>query len=105
MIIRVQASGEVVVDEHDVFTGFHVEAPSGLAGDDLAATMGEGTRADGDYLWIAEAAVRHWLAGRPDGGPDDGWDDGFSSMVAYARSKGWTDPAGTHLRAHVEHPD
>jgi len=101
MIIRVEATGEVSVDEHDVFTDFHVEAPPGLAGDDLAATMGEGTRADGDHLWIAEAAVRHWLAGRT----DDAWDGGFSGMVDYARSKGWTDPAGTHLRAHVEHPD
>lgn len=101
MIIRVDATGEVRVDEHLVFTDFHVEVPSGFAADDLAATMGAGTRADDGHLWIAEAAIRHWLVGRT----DDLWDEGFSGMVAYARSKGWTDEAGTHLRAHVEHVD
>ena len=101
MIIRVDTAGEVRVDEHTVFTGFHVEAPVGFSTAELAATMGEGTRPDGGHLWIAEAAVRHWLAGRT----DDDWDEGFSGMVAYARSKGWTDKAGTHLRAHLENLD
>ena len=84
-----------------MFTDFHVEVPPGFAADDLAATMGAGTRADDGHLWIAEAAIRHWLVGLT----DDLWDEGFSGMVAYARSKGWTDEAGTHLRAHVEHVD
>ena len=98
------AGGDVRVDEAEVFTDFHVEAPANLAGDDLAAAIGEGTRADGDHLWVAEAAVRNWASGRT---TDDGgaWDAGFSGMVEYARSKGWTDPAGTHLRAHVVHVD
>jgi len=26
-------------------------------------------------------------------------------MFDFARSKGWTNDAGTHLRAHVEYPD
>jgi len=98
MIARVDAAGEIRVDEHDVFTDFHVETSAGFSTGDLAATMGEGTRAGGEYLWIAETAVRHWLSGRT----DDTWDEGFSSMFDFARSKGWTDDAGTHLRAHVE---
>lgn len=101
VIIRVDAAGDVQVDEHDVFTDFHVETRAGFTTEDLAAIMGEGTGTDGDYLWIAEAAIRHWLSGRT----DDTWDEGFSGMFDYARSKGWTDEAGTHLRAHVEHPD
>ena len=101
MIIRVDMAGEVRVDEHTVFTDFHVEAPVGFSTAELAATMGGGTRPDGGHLWIAEAAVRHWLAGRT----GDDWDEGFSGMVAYARSKGWTDEAGTHLRAHLENLD
>ena len=59
MIIRVDTAGEVRVDEHTVFTDFHVEAPVGFSTAELAATMGEGTRSDGGHLWIAEAAVRH----------------------------------------------
>ena len=101
MIIRVDAAGQVRVDEPLVFTDFHVEVASGFVRDDLAATMGEGTRADGGHLWIAEAAIRHWLVGQT----DDWWNEGFSGMVAYARSKGWTDEAGTHLRAHIESVD
>ena len=101
MIIRVDAAGEVRVDEHRGCTDFHVEVSAGLAIDDWAATMGAGTRAHDGHLWIAEAAIRHWLVGLT----DDLWDEGFSGMVAYARSKGWTDEAGTHLRAHVEYVD
>ena len=101
MIIRVDAAGDVQVDEHDVFTDFHVETQAGCTTEDLAAIMGEGTWAGGDHLWIAEAAIRHWLSGRT----DEAWEEGFSGMFDYARSKGWTDEAGTHLRAHVEHPD
>jgi len=101
VIIRVDAAGDVQVDEYDVFTDFHVETRGGSTIEDLAATMGEGTWTDGDHLWIAEAAIRHWLSSRT----DEAWDEGFSGMFDYARSKGWTDVAGTHLRAHVEHPD
>ena len=101
VIIRVDAAGDVQVDEHDVFTDFHVETQAGFTTEDLAAIMGEGTWAGGDHLWIAEAAIRHWLSGRT----DEVWEEGFSGMFDYARSKGWTDEAGTHLRAHVEHHD
>ena len=101
MIIRVDAAGEIRVDEYDVFTDFHVEDSAGFSTGDLAATMGEGTRADGEHLWIAETAIRHWLSGQT----DDIWDEGFTGMFNYARSRGWTDEAGTHLRAYVEHPD
>ncbi len=30
------------------------------------------------------------------------WEAGFEKMIAYATSKGWTDPSGTAIRAHVE---
>ena len=76
------------------------QAPAGFAVADLAATMGEQTRSDGEYLWIAESAIRHWLSGLA----DDDWEESFAGMVSYARSKGWTDEASTHLRAHVENP-
>jgi hypothetical protein len=99
VIIKVSSAGDVTVDDYDLFTGFHVEADGDGAADRLAATMGEGTRAENGYLWIAERAIRHWVGVRA----DDDWEAGFTAMVDYARSKGWTDPAGTHLRAHIEH--
>jgi len=99
VIIRVNTAGEVVIDDYDVFTRFHVQAPSELVGNDLATAMGEDTRVDGEHLWVAEAGIRHWLGGQT----DMGWEDGFSAMVDYARSRGWTNSAGTHLRAHVDY--
>lgn len=33
------------------------------------------------------------------------WRAGFDKMVAYAASKGWTDPETNAIRAHVERAD
>jgi|TARA_B110000438_G_scaffold303302_1_gene364186 hypothetical protein len=101
MIIRVNEVGDVWLDEHDVFTGFHVDAHARFITENLAEAMGEKTRTDGKHLWIAENAVRRWLSGRT----DEAWEEGFSRMFEYARSRGWTDQAGTHLRAHIEYHD
>jgi hypothetical protein len=54
-----------------------------------------------DHLWIVETAIRHWVSDRA----DENWDQGSWGMVDYARSKGWTDEAGTHLRAHIDRVD
>lgn len=101
MIIRIDEIGTVWLDEHDVFTGFHVDAHARFSTENLAEAIGKETRADGKHLWISEDAVRHRLSGSSDAA----WDKGFSDMFEYARSRGWTDQAGTHLRAHVEYHD
>ena len=54
-----------------------------------------------DHLWIAETAIRHWVSDRA----AENCDQGSWGMVDYARSKGWTDEAGTHLRAHIDRVD
>jgi len=51
-----------------------------------------------DHLWIAETAIRHWVSDRA----AENCDRGSWGMVDYARSKGRTDEAGTHLRAHID---
>ena len=100
MIIRVSEVGAVVIEDHDLFTGFHVEAPAGHVAEDVAALLGEGARADGgQHVWIGADAVRHWVADLAT--PE--WEEGFSEMIAYASGRGWMDDAGTHLRAHLEH--
>ena len=95
-------AGRVAVDDHDLFTGFSVQTPAGMSAADIASTLGEGTRSDGDdHLWIAETAIRHWVSDRA----TENWDQGSWGMVDYARSKGWTDEVGTHLRAHIDRVD
>ena len=100
MIIRVSEAGAVVIEDHDLFTGFHINAPNGHSVEDIAAVLGEDTRADGgQHVWIAADVVRHWVADRA----TEEWEEGFSAMIDYARGRGWMDESGTHIRVHVEH--
>lgn len=57
---------------------------------------------DGEHVWLDIAVAR--AAGAAAVG-DGAWADRFDGMIAYARSKGWADEAGTHVRAHVERAD
>jgi hypothetical protein len=69
--------------------------PDGLAG----ALDGVGTTADDGHAFIAIDAVRRLAGARVD---DPAWSEGFEKMLAYAGSKGWIDPSGTAIQAHVE---
>jgi hypothetical protein len=55
-------------------------------------------RLEGDHAWITVDAVRRMAEGRV--GP--GWDADFEAMLAFAGSKGWLDPTGASIQAHVE---
>ena len=52
----------------------------------------------GDYAWISEAALR---ACAPVAENDE-WQAGLTSMIAYARTRGWVDPEAGRIRAHIE---
>ena len=39
MIIRVSEAGAVAIEDHDLFTGFHVDAPVGHTAEDIAAVQ------------------------------------------------------------------
>ncbi len=55
--------------------------------------------AEDGNAFIAVDAVRR-LAG--DLAADPEWTAGLEKMLAYASSKGWMDPSGTAIQAHVE---
>lgn len=81
---------------------FHLEV---LGGDEAAvgealATSGIGTLVDRDTAVISVEAVRRMARGRV----GDDWSDRFSSMLAYARRKGWVTDDGAGIRAHCEWP-
>jgi hypothetical protein len=94
----------VRLDEPDDCKRFHVAArvaPNGGADPDgLARTLAEHRvgRRDGDDVWVQIEAVRGLAAGRVGAG----WESDFAAMLAFARDKGWLDPSGTAIRAHVE---
>lgn len=54
---------------------------------------------DGEHVWLDIAVAR---AAGTEASDDAGWPAKYDAMIAYATSKGWTDGAGTHVRAHVE---
>ena len=63
------------------------------------ALDGVGTVAEDGHAFIAVDAVRQ-LAGELADDPE--WNEGLEKMLAYASSKGWMDPSGTAIQAHVE---
>jgi hypothetical protein len=54
---------------------------------------------DDDHVWVDIANLRAAALARVD---DPGYGERFDAMIAYARSKGWVDATGAHVRAHIE---
>jgi hypothetical protein len=54
---------------------------------------------DEDHVWVDIANLRAAALGRVE---DPGYPERFDAMIEYARSKGWLDDTGTHVRAHIE---
>ena len=98
MIIRVDAAGNVHLDEPDDFGAFSVEAGGRAASEVAGAFAGDAEAIDAEHLWISIARL-HALGAR-DGGPD--WRAGCDGMIAYATKKGWVDASGERVRAHLE---
>ena len=99
MIVDVDiATGSVTLDECDALNRFHVRC----AADALAVgrALGDhGRVADKpDHVWVRIESLRELAAGKVDAE----WPQRFDAMVAYAKSKGWLDPSGTCLMAHVQ---
>jgi hypothetical protein len=98
LIVRIHADSSVTLDDPDTFTAFHVAAPD-LEHRAILAALGPDARdAGNDELWLSIDRL-HALGARY-GGPD--WRPGCDRMLEYAKSKGWIDESGSHVRAHVE---
>jgi len=101
MIVRISRGAGARLLEADDFGAFKVATdipPEERAA--LATAAQEVGRLDGDgrHLWVSRA----WLmeAGTTAAGPN--WRQGAEKMLAYAESKGWTEPATGAVRAHLE---
>jgi hypothetical protein len=101
MIIDVGADQAEVRDADDCGR-FHVESTLGPVELDRAlqaASAGHGGE-DG-AAWVSIDWVRSAVGAAPRQSVGGDWPERFAAMVDYARSKGWLDGPGTHVRAHV----
>ena len=98
MIVRVDLENGPTLEEPEVLTGFH--AVSSSTDDSLVgAAMGDAGESAGDgHVWVAASWVRRQAAPMVDAE----WAQAFDGMIDYARSKGWMNEAGTHIKAHLE---
>lgn len=87
------SSAAPVLHEPGRFDQFHVTVEGSL--DDV--DLGDLCRAEDDHVWVDIAHLRERVIAADPATADD-----FDRMIAYAASKGWVDPAGTAVRAHVQ---
>lgn len=103
MFVKIEgdpATPLVSIEEPDDCTRLHVSADDlddSVAGS-AVARAGLGSPGEPGHLWLDVTALRK--RARAATAATD-WDDRFDAMIAYARSKGWTDPTGELVAAHI----
>ncbi len=101
MYFRITTDAVDLIEPENV-RAFHAVVPADLTEAEVAASVDRAGLGDllpgADHLMVRVEAIRRLAEGRV--GP--GWEDDLGGMLAYARSKGWTDDSGERVRAHVE---
>lgn len=99
MIVQLSPNAPPALTDLERFDRLHADCPGVLA--DMATGPLCDPDADGEHVWLDVAAAR--AAGAEEAPDATAFTEQFDGMIAYATSKGWTNEAGTHVRAHVEH--
>jgi len=100
-MIIVTEAGRARLEEADNLTGFKLLAHGSR--EDRAAVgvaLADAGRIEGDVAWIEVS----WLLSQA-GARSAEWCESFAGMVAFAKSRGWCDDAGSAIRAHIEWAD
>lgn len=100
MIVRLSPDAPPALTDVDRLDRLHADCPGALA--DMASGPLCRPDDDGEHVWLDIAEARSAGASSS---TDADWPSKFDGMIAYATSKGWTDEAGTHVRAHIQHTD
>ena len=98
MIVVVDGgSGQVLMDEAENLRGLSVELRE-CGATQAAALLGSLGLMDGDHVWLDIDGLRALspLAENAE------WGAGFDGVMAYAKTQGWMDAAGTRVRAHID---
>jgi hypothetical protein len=105
MIVVLSANESPRLTDIDRLDRLHAELDATLGGSLTGAQFGDLCSAgDDDHVWLAIAVARSIGTEMIEATEvtDRGFGERFDGMIDYARSKGWTNEAGTHVRAHVE---
>lgn len=94
------AAGNVAVDEAEDLNKLSVELRECSAEQASALLDGLG-RIEGTHAWLNIDALRA-ISPKP---RSCSWDERFRKAMAYAGRRGWTDPTGSFVRAHVASSD
>lgn len=97
MIVHLRSDGPPELADADRLDRLHADATGPISEMRFGELCARGD--DDDHVWLDIAAVRAAGSAQVD---DPGYLERFDGMIAYARSKGWVDAAGTRVRAHVE---
>ncbi len=96
MIIVLTPTEPPRLTDLDRFDRLHAE----VHGDVDDVRLGELCRpCDAEHVWLDIDAARDTGVAAAD---DPAFAEQYNAMIAYARSSGWVDDGGTHVRAHVE---
>jgi hypothetical protein len=90
------AAGNVTVDDAGDLSKLSVELRDCSAEQASALLEGLG-RIEGKHAWLNIDALRA-ISPKP---RSCSWDERFRTAMAYAERRGWTDPGGSFVRAHV----
>jgi len=98
VIVRLSSDVPAELVDIDRVDRLHAELPADTEESD--AVLAPWCRLDdeGHHVWLDIDACRE--LGREALG--DAWVEQYDGMIAYARSKGWTDETGASVRAHIE---
>jgi hypothetical protein len=99
MIVILSPTESPRLTDHDRLDRLHAELDPALDASLVGAIFDDlCSPADDDHVWLAIAVARAIGCNSTDAG----FGERFDPMIAYASSKGWTNEAGTHVRAHIE---
>lgn len=94
------SAGHVAVDEAEDLNELSVELRACSA--EQASGLLEGLgRLEGEHAWL-NIDTLHAISPKP---RSCSWDERFGKAMAYARRRGWTDPTGSFVRAHITSSD
>ena len=89
----------VALCEGDDLTRFSVQVPNDWSGELISRSLLEtgAGRLEGDEVAVSVECLRQCIASR-----SEQWHGNHERMLAYASARGWMDPAGEAVIAHIE---
>ena len=99
MYVKVENAESVMLCDEDDLTRFSVQVPKDSSAETISSHLmqtGAG-RLEGDEAAVSIEWLRQHTASR-----SQQWHGDFDRMLAYASSRGWMDPTGDAVIAHIE---